>query len=288
MDSLKDMVLLKGKFVHAGIISPSRAARFDVPYIPTPHEVVEEMLRLAGVGGEDILYDLGCGDGRIVISAARQYGACGVGVDINPRRIMESCRNAHKARVRDKVRFVRKSIFDADTSKATIVTLYLLSSVNVKLRPKLLRELKPGTRIVSHEFNMGDWPPDQALEVEGHPVYSWVVPANVRGEWEWTMQDSGGAHTICTLRLSQRFQTVAGRLRTGGVEMPLTDAMLKGDMLRFTVRQGTSGLKRPIRFRGRVDGDFIRGVMVSDNRVHARVGWTAGRAQSAPGPIDGS
>ncbi|HEX8947746.1 MAG TPA: class I SAM-dependent methyltransferase, partial [Dissulfurispiraceae bacterium] len=201
MENIKDIVLLKGKSVHVGIPSPSRAARFDVPYIPTPHEVVDEMLGLAGVGRDDLLYDLGCGDGRVVISAARQYGARGVGIDINPRRIMESCRNAHRARVRDKVRFLRKSLFDADISKATIVTLYLLSSVNMKLRPKLLRDLRPGTRIVSHEFNMGDWTPDQAMEVEGHPVYSWVVPANVRGEWEWSMPDSGGVPTICTLRL---------------------------------------------------------------------------------------
>lgn len=149
---------------------------YDVPYVPTPPEVVEAMLKLAKVSKNDIVYDLGCGDGRIVIAAAKTYQATGVGVDINPERISEAEENAREAGVADRVRFVEEDLFKVDFHEATVVTLYLLSSVNIKLRPKLLEELKPGTRIVSHMFDMGDWEADEKLTVDGRQVYFWVVP----------------------------------------------------------------------------------------------------------------
>jgi SAM-dependent methyltransferase len=149
----------------------------DVIYVPTPPAVVEQMLKVAKVGATDLIYDLGCGDGRIIITAAKTYGARGVGIDIDPQRIQEANENAREAGVTDRVRFLNEDLFEADISKASVVTLYLLDSLNEKLRPKLLRELKPGTRIVSHDFKMGDWQPEQTIEMDGHSVYFWTVPA---------------------------------------------------------------------------------------------------------------
>ena len=150
----------------------------DVVYVPTPMSVVNEMLRLANVQSDDVIYDLGSGDGRIVISAAQQYGTRGIGIDIDPQRIQEANENAQKEEVSDRVQFLQQDLFEADFRNATVVTLYLLPELNVKLRPKLLRELKPGTRIVSHAFDMGEWEADETVEVDGKTVYYWVVPEN--------------------------------------------------------------------------------------------------------------
>ena len=151
----------------------------DVIFVPTPQNVVDEMLKVAKVGPNDIVYDLGCGDGRLVITAVQQYGAQkAVGIDINPERIAESTQNAKEAGVTDRVTFRNEDLFEADIKEATVVTLYLLNSLNLKLRPKLWRDLKPGTRIVSHAFNMGDWKPEQQLNVDGRTIYFWTVPEN--------------------------------------------------------------------------------------------------------------
>lgn len=155
----------------------------DVPYVPTPNEVVAQMLALAKVTGDDVIYDLGSGDGRIVITAAQKFGTRGVGVDINPERIKEANENAQKAGVTDRVKFLQQDLFQTDISEASVVTLYLLPDINMKLRPELFRQLKPGTRIVSHDFNMGEWKPERVVQVQGpthqHTVYYWVVPENV-------------------------------------------------------------------------------------------------------------
>ena len=148
----------------------------DVPYVPTRQAVVDAMLELAKVTEDDVIYDLGCGDGRIVITAAKKYGATGTGIDINPDRIQEANENAREAGVTDKVRFIEGDLFEEDFSQASVVTLYLLPAVNQKLRPKLLSQLKPGTRIVSHAFDMGDWEPEQTIEVDGSKIYFWTVP----------------------------------------------------------------------------------------------------------------
>lgn len=147
----------------------------DVPYVPTPPEVVEQMLKLAGVKKGDVVYDLGCGDGRIVVMAAQKFGARGVGIDINPERIEEAKQNAAAAGVSDRVKFIQGNLFDADIHEATVVTLYLLPSVNLKLRPKLQQDLKPGSRVVSHSFDMGDWKPDKEVEFNGRKLYLWVI-----------------------------------------------------------------------------------------------------------------
>jgi precorrin-6B methylase 2 len=148
----------------------------DVPFVPTSQELVVQMLKMANVTKDDTVYDLGCGDGRIVITAARQFGAHAVGVDINPERIKEATENAKKAGVTEKVKFVEGDLFTADIHNASVVTLYLLPNVNLKLRPRLLKELRPGTRVVSHSFDMDDWKPEKEMDVNGSRLYLWTIP----------------------------------------------------------------------------------------------------------------
>jgi SAM-dependent methyltransferase len=148
----------------------------DIHFVPTPPEVVRAMLKMAEVKKGDVVYDLGCGDGRIVIAAAQTYGVRGVGIDIDPERIKEAEENARKAGVEKLVKFRTEDLFEADFKEATVVTLYLLERLNEKLKPRLLQELKPGTRIVSHAFGMGDWPPEKTEDVDGRMVYMWTVP----------------------------------------------------------------------------------------------------------------
>ncbi len=149
----------------------------DVIFVPTPNEVVSKMMELAKVTQKDTVYDLGCGDGRIVITAAQRYGARGVGIDIDPERVKEATENVRKGGVADRVKIVRGDLFEADISGATVVTLYLLTDLNLKLRPKLLKDLRPGTRVVSHAFSMGDWKPERTADVSGTTVYLWRIPA---------------------------------------------------------------------------------------------------------------
>jgi ubiquinone/menaquinone biosynthesis C-methylase UbiE len=167
--------LIYALFLAACLFAPPALAR-DVPFVPTPEKVVDGMLELAKVGPRDVVYDLGSGDGRIVITAAKKHGARGVGIDIDPQRIKEARDNARRAGVADRVEFREGDLFKADISEASVVTIYLLSGVNLQLRPKLLAELKPGTRIVSHAFDMGDWKPVATRKVGTSTVYYWVVP----------------------------------------------------------------------------------------------------------------
>jgi SAM-dependent methyltransferase len=162
----------------AAALAQSPARTPDVPYVPTSQDLVVQMLKLAGVTGNDTVYDLGCGDGRIVITAAKEFGARAVGVDINPERIREANENARRAGVTGRVKFVEGDLFTADIRPATVVTLYLLPKINIRLRPRLLRELKPGTRVVSHSFDMDEWKPDKQVDVIGSRLYLWTIPAN--------------------------------------------------------------------------------------------------------------
>ncbi len=160
-----------------GVALDAQAPAPDVVYIPTPRAVVTAMLQMARVGAGDVVYDLGSGDGRIVIAAVKDFGARrGVGIEIDQARVREADVNARRAGVSDRVTFLQANIFDTDLRDATVVALYLLPSVNLALRPKLLRELKPGTRIVSHAFDMGDWAPAETRIVDGRAVYSWTMP----------------------------------------------------------------------------------------------------------------
>jgi len=148
----------------------------DVPYVPTPQEVVTGMLKLADVKKDDTVIDLGCGDGRIVVTAAKDFGARGIGYDLNPERIKEANENASKAGVEKRVKFIEKNLFEAPIAEASVVTLYLLPGVNERLKPRLLSELKPGTRVFSHSFMMPDWEPAQKTDIDGRTIYMWVVP----------------------------------------------------------------------------------------------------------------
>lgn len=167
---------------HACAQTTETPPKLDVPYVPTPQVVVDKMLKMARVRRGDMLYDLGCGDGRIVVTAAKNHGARGVGIDIDPRRIEEARQNAEQAGVTDRCEFRVENLFESDFSQATVVTLYLLPDINRKLRPQLWRQLKAGTRVVSHAFNMGDeWPPERTERVANSTLYSWTVrPAHKR------------------------------------------------------------------------------------------------------------
>jgi len=173
--SLALMAAVGGLFLPALAQKSLRAP--DVRYEPSTEEQTLAMLKLAGVTEKDVVYDLGCGDGRLVILAAKQFGARGVGIDIDPERIKESTANAQKAGVSRRVKFLNQDLFEAKIGNATVVTLYLWPSVNMKLRPKLLKDLKPGTRVVSNTHDMGDWLPDKSIKADGANIYLWTIPA---------------------------------------------------------------------------------------------------------------
>lgn len=164
----------------AALVRPALAQQPDVVFVPTPQEVVDRMLEMAKVGKGDVLYDLGSGDGRIPVTAAKRFGIRAVGIDIDPQRIAEANENARRNGVGNLVQFKREDLFKTRFSDATVVTLYLLPDLNVKLRPRLLSELKPGTRIVSHQFGMGSWKPEQTVELNGRTIYLWTVPARAK------------------------------------------------------------------------------------------------------------
>lgn len=244
----------------------------DVPYVPTPQEVVDEMLKLADLKKGEKMYDLGCGDGRLVVTAAKTYGATGVGVDIDPERIKESNENAQKAGVTDKVKFIKGNLFEMDFKDANVLTLYLLPSVNMQLRPKIL-DLKPGTRIVSHAFDMGDWQPDVEKDVDGRTVYFWVVPAKVAGTWETKIEAPGaqGAQQA-TLDLKQEHQNITGTAKIGDKTIPVT-GKIKGEQITLNIGgqagQGENGQAQPagaqagaqggITYSGTIKGSTIQG-----------------------------
>ena len=267
---------------------------FHVPYVyyvPTPEDVVMEILQMAQVTQNDIVYDLGCGDGRIVITAAKVFGARGIGVDIDPARIKESNENARKAGVTDRVKFIQQNLFQSDIGEATVVTLYLLADLNLKLRPKLFHELRPGTRILSHEFDMGDWKPDnrktvRRVKLHYNPkdpqerdttFYYWVLPADVSGIWRWSVSTSAGERDY-TLRLAQKFQEIRGEVNVKGQEVPIADARLAGNQLTFTFREDPNEQKAVMQFDGRINGDTIKGnVEVQGGPFAGNYHWTAKR-----------
>jgi SAM-dependent methyltransferase len=199
----------------------------DVIWLPTPEALVERMLAMAQVGPRDVLYDLGSGDGRLVIAAARR-GARSVGVEFNPELVAFSEGRARQEGVAGKARFVKGDIFETDFSEATVVTLYLLPALNMRLRPKLL-EMKPGTRVVSHAFGMEDWAPDESSRAAGRTAHLWIVPAPVGGPWRVALK--GGPSFDVTL--AQRYQEIEGTVALGAVEAGLREPSLRGDAIRF-------------------------------------------------------
>jgi SAM-dependent methyltransferase len=235
----------------------------DVIWVPTPEDLVERMLRMAQTTPNDFVIDLGSGDGRIAIAAAKKFNARAMGIEYNPDMVDLSTRNATKEGVGGKARFVKADIFESDFSQATVVTMYLLPGLNLKLRPKLL-DMKPGTRIVSHQFNMDDWQPDETTNIDGRRAYFWLVPAKVAGTWRLV---SGG--DVLDVTLEQKYQVLEGTVKLGNVNAGLRDAKIAGDRITFAfVDQG--GLRRD--FTGRVNGNALEGTMKLETGPESR--WT--------------
>ncbi len=275
--------------IWVAVCASAQAQEPRVPYVPTPQDVVDKMLQVARVSGNDYLIDLGSGDGRIVVTAARKHGARGFGVDINPTRVSEALENARKAGVTDRVAFYQRDLFQTDLREASVISMYLLPRVNLELRPKLL-ELKPGTRIVSHDFDMGDWKPDAYVRMESlekysgsggeSEIYFWVVPAKVAGAWRWELPASGksGKAQTYAVTLNQTFQVIKGSASVNGHSVPLQNVKLVGDELSFTLMADLGS--GPVRheFKGKADGDQLHGAAsLSSTRKQGRYDWNAAR-----------
>ena len=242
----------------------------DVIWVPTPDALVERMLTMAQATPSDFVVDLGAGDGRIAIAAAKKFGAKSMGIEYNPDMVALSKKNASKDGVGDKVEFVRGDIFETDFSKASVVTMYLLPTLNAKLRPKIL-EMKPGTRVASHQFDMEDWEPDELDTFEGRRAYLWIVPAKVQGAWK--LRYPAGAETReLPLTLEQRYQVVKGNVKLGEVNAGIREPNLRGDAIRFAFVDA-AGVRRE--FTGKVSGNAMEGTVRADGGAEGR--WTATR-----------
>lgn len=228
----------------------SQPRSLDVPYVPTPENIVEAMLRLAAPTPADYLVDLGCGDGRIVVTAAQKYGVRGFGVDLNPERVKEARANAVKAKVTDKVEFIEGDLFKTDFKKASVLTMYLLPNVNMRLRPEILK-MKPGTRVVSHAFHMEDWEPDVKEQHDFRTVYYWVVPGQAAGQWSGTVDSSK-----IDLKLEQKFQFVTGTATIDGKPAALANGRITGDAITFDITM-PDGKSR--RLTGRIGAKELAG-----------------------------
>jgi SAM-dependent methyltransferase len=250
--------------------------KYEVPYVPTPQVTVDEMLRVAGVGPRDFVIDLGSGDGRIVITAAAKFGARGFGVDLDEELVAHSEENARRAGVEDRVKFMRQDLFKTDLSQATVIAMYLLPGVVRRLRPQLLA-LKPGTRIVSHDFDMDDWKPDRKTAVRKN-VMLWIVPAPVDGRWQARLPLQPIERQL-ELILSQRYQEVSAHARLNGVPVQVWEMKLEGDRISFAVVDSTDRENEAtLYFDGRVSGDLIEGDLVSGVGASRRtVPWRAAR-----------
>ena len=236
----------------------------DVIWVPTPEELVERMLRMAQTTPNDFVIDLGSGDGRIAIAAAKKFNARSMGIEYNPDMVEVSNRNAAKEGVAGKARFVKADIFESDFSQATVITMYLLPGLNLKLRPKLL-DMKPGTRIVSHQFNMDEWQPDEISNIDGRRAYFWLIPAKVAGTWRFQSGSDG-----LDVTLEQKYQMLEGTVKLGTVNAGLRDAKLAGDKISFGfVDQG--GVRRD--FTGKVSGNTMEGTMKLETGPESK--WAA-------------
>ncbi len=238
----------------------------DVPYVPTPANVVDAMLKLAGIGPRDFVIDLGSGDGRLVIAAAKQHGARGFGVEIDGTLVSAAREGAQRQGVSDRVEFYEQNLFITDLDRASVLTLYLYPRLLMQLRPRMFEQLKPGSRIVSHDFDMENWQPDARVTVPvpekpyGPPsseVYLWIIPANAAGTWQW--RSAGGAAADYEVALSQTFQMLEGKPLVGGKPGRLEEGRMRGDEIRFILAAERDGRMLRQEFSGRVSGDTISG-----------------------------
>lgn len=263
----------------------AQEGRGDVIYVPTPQIVVDTMLSMAKIGPKDYLIDLGSGDGRIVITAASKHGASGFGVDLDTYLLKLANQNAQKAGVTGKVHFVEENLFNTDLSKATVISTYLLPEMNLRLRSKIMT-LKPGTRLVAHDYHFGEWDPDEQRELVvpekkvGEPgisyVFSYVVPARVPGKWQ-SLVSIGGRDTPLEFNLEQEFQELEGSVEIRDRKAELR-GRLNGEQIRM-VAGGRGGIARH-EFNGRVDGGAIKGTLtVGEGAARQQVAWTAKQIQ---------
>ncbi len=264
--------------------------KLDSPYEPTSMTIVRKLLDLGSVGPNDYLIDLGSGDGRIVITAAKEYGARGFGVDLNEDLVALSKKNAVTEGVEQSVDFFVRDVLETDIRDASVVTIYLLNDLNLRLRPKFLSELRPGSRIISHDFHMGEWRPDSMLHLnikksyqDDTVLYLWFVPAKVFGTWSWTLSLTAEQMRIdmtlpCVLNLNQSYQNIDGVLTSGAFKMRIFDAGLTGDEIRFSAFAEAD--QRMIRqdYEGRVEGNAIVGtVRLKGTAQETTLKWQARR-----------
>ena len=259
------MVTTAPAFAQVAAPAPSRTP--DVIYVPTPQPVVDAMLRMAKVQSGEMVYDLGCGDGRAVVTAARDFGARGIGVDIDPKRVEESNANVAKAGVGERVQIKQADLFQMQFSDADVLFLYLLPALNVRLRPRILDETRPGTRVVSNSFSMAEWEADQQEEVDDKTIYFWVVPAKVAGEWQVSLPGNEEA----TLSLTQEFQKVTGTVKAKDKTYPVNEGRLKGAAMNFVLGEGSGAA----RVTAQVDGDRMKGTVEREGKSPEP--WTAQR-----------
>jgi SAM-dependent methyltransferase len=247
----------------------------DVPYVPTDDAVVPAILRLARVTADDVIYDLGCGDGRIVIAAAKRLGARWLGVDIDPLRIQECQENARRSGVGDRVRFLQASLFDIDLAPASVLTLYLLPSLNIRLRSRILSQMRPGSRVISNHFDMADWQPDELVQTHHRNLHRWVVPAWVAGEWHCTVNDPAARRHV-RLHLERSYQIVTGKAIVAGRQAMIGQGRLDGDQLSFRlVEWGRGGAI--MRYAATVEGNQLRGHCWTEGREDDRIEWGGSR-----------
>jgi hypothetical protein len=242
----------------------------DVVWVPTPDEVVDRMLTMAQTKPEDYVIDLGAGDGKIAIAAAKKFGARSMGVEYNPDMVAYAQKNLQASGVAGKAQIVHGDIFATDFTQATVLTMYLLPSLNMKLRPQILA-LRPGTRVVTHAFNMEDWEPDESSDVDGRRVYFWVVPAKVEGRWAMELSGNGTSEKL-SLNFEQKFQRIEGVAYLGSLLAGLREPRLSGFRISFAYVD-SRGVRRD--FSGRVTGATIEGSFRADNGDEGR--WTAAK-----------
>jgi hypothetical protein len=261
----------------------------DTPYVQTPQNVVDKMLEIAKVGPRDFVIDLGSGDGRMIITAAKKRGARGFGVDHDRRLVALANRNAAKAGVADRAVFYERDLYKTDIRRATVMTIYLLPEVNLMVRPKLLASLRPGTRIVSHDYDMGEWTPDHSLVMDApgktvgrdmkSKVFYWVVPATVSGTWRWQVTAAGRTQDF-DLAVEQLFQNFDGTVVTEGRSGKIEGGRLSGDRLSFATTIDEGGGATRYEFSGRVAGDRIKGEMQRvRNGETSKAPWGARRVE---------
>jgi hypothetical protein len=275
----------------AAPVAVAQDGQGDVVYVPTPQVVVDEMLRIAKVGPSDFVIDLGSGDGRIVITAAKKHGARGFGVDLDTYLLKVANAAAKKEGVADRARFIEQNLFETDLNQATVVTSYLLPDMNRKLRPRLLA-LKPGTRVVAHDYSMGEWDPDEERtllvpeKTVGDPgksyIFFYVVPARVAGRWaaEFAL---GAKPVALQFSFEQSFQLVHGTARLGDLSVRVPQFRMAGEQLAFNLMLPLGNASVPHRFSGRVVGDAIEGtVAVGEGAARREVPWRAKLSERAP------